>query len=111
MTPVQMLALDQFVLWVHADSPCKTRQGLLRRPQEPARTASMKMGGTGSKQEDQIITVMLEKAAGRKMTYIPYRRRRRGGHAAGGQARGRHRQQPHRGREPLARGQAARRCA
>ena len=31
------------------------------------------MGGTGSKQEDQIITVMIEKAAGKKLTYIPYK--------------------------------------
>ena len=33
----------------------------------------MKMGGTGSKQEDQIITVALEKATGAKFTYIPYK--------------------------------------
>ena len=32
-----------------------------------------KMGGTGSKQEDQIITVALEKAFGKKMTYVPYK--------------------------------------
>ena len=31
------------------------------------------MGGTGSKQEDQIITVAIEKAAGVKFTYIPFR--------------------------------------
>jgi tripartite-type tricarboxylate transporter receptor subunit TctC len=31
------------------------------------------MGGTGSKQEDQIITVALEKAVGKKLTYIPYK--------------------------------------
>jgi tripartite-type tricarboxylate transporter receptor subunit TctC len=31
------------------------------------------MGGTGSKQEDQIITVALEKNIGAKMTYIPFR--------------------------------------
>ena len=31
------------------------------------------MGGTGSKQEDQIITVAIEKATGTKFTYIPYR--------------------------------------
>ena len=31
------------------------------------------MGGTGSKQEDQIITVALEKATGDKFTYIPYK--------------------------------------
>ena len=33
----------------------------------------MKMGGTGSKQEDQIITVAIEKATGAKFTYIPYK--------------------------------------
>jgi putative tricarboxylic transport membrane protein len=31
------------------------------------------MGGTGSKQEDQIITVLLEKAAGKKITYVPFK--------------------------------------
>jgi putative tricarboxylic transport membrane protein len=32
-----------------------------------------RMGGTGSKQEDQIITVAVEKSTGAKFTYIPYR--------------------------------------
>jgi tripartite-type tricarboxylate transporter receptor subunit TctC len=32
-----------------------------------------KMGGTGSKQEDQIITVALEKVTGKKFTYVPYK--------------------------------------
>ena len=31
------------------------------------------MGGTGSKQEDQIITVSLEKATGTKFTYVPFK--------------------------------------
>ena len=31
------------------------------------------MAGTGSKQEDQIITVALEKAVGKKMTYVPFK--------------------------------------
>jgi putative tricarboxylic transport membrane protein len=31
------------------------------------------MGGTGSKQEDQIITVLIEKAAGKKITYVPFK--------------------------------------
>ena len=72
LTPVQMLALDQFVLWVNADSPYKTAREYL----EAVRAAppnTMKMGGTGSKQEDQIITVMIEKAAGKKITYIPFK--------------------------------------
>ncbi len=32
-----------------------------------------KMGGTGSKQEDQIITVAIEKATGIKFTYVPFK--------------------------------------
>ena len=31
------------------------------------------MAGTGSKQEDQIITVALEKAVGKKFTYVPFK--------------------------------------
>jgi tripartite-type tricarboxylate transporter receptor subunit TctC len=31
------------------------------------------MGGTGSKQEDQIITVAIEKAAGVKFNYLPFK--------------------------------------
>jgi tripartite-type tricarboxylate transporter receptor subunit TctC len=33
----------------------------------------MKMGGTGSKQEDEIITVAIEKAAGVKFIYLPFK--------------------------------------
>ena len=31
------------------------------------------MGGTGSKQEDQIITVAIEKAIGTKLIYVPFK--------------------------------------
>ncbi len=72
LTPVQMLALDQFVLWVNAESPYQTtKQFTDALKAGPDR--ALKMGGTGSKQEDQIITVMIEKAAGKKMTYVPYK--------------------------------------
>jgi putative tricarboxylic transport membrane protein len=72
LTPVQMLALDQFVLWVNEESPLKTAKAYLDAVQAGAPN-SFKMGGTGSKQEDQIITVMIEKAAGKKITYIPFK--------------------------------------
>jgi putative tricarboxylic transport membrane protein len=72
MTPVAMLALDEFVLWVNADSPYKTAQDDVTA-MKAAPAGQFKMGGTGSKQEDQIITVALEKATGAKMTYIPYK--------------------------------------
>ncbi len=72
MTPVAMMALDEFVLWVNAGSPIKTTPDFVAAAR--ARPAGqMKMGGTGSKQEDQIITVALEKIVGAKMTYIPFR--------------------------------------
>jgi len=72
MTPVAMLALDEFVLWVNADSPYKTVQEYVAAV-KAAPDGQFKMGGTGSKQEDQIITVALEKAIGKKMTYVPYK--------------------------------------
>jgi len=72
LTPVSMLALDEFVLWVNEESPYKTPKAYFDAIKaQPAN--AFKMGGTGSKQEDQIITVMIEKAAGKKLTYIPYK--------------------------------------
>jgi len=72
MTPVAMLALDQFVLWVNAETPYKTAKDYLDAVKAGGPN-KFKMGGTGSKQEDQIITVAIEKAAGVKFTYIPFK--------------------------------------
>ena len=72
MTPVSMLALDKFVLWVNAESPHQTVQDYMKAVKAAA-PGTFKMGGTGSKQEDQIITVALEKAIGGKFTYVPYK--------------------------------------
>src|SRR4051812_37125721 len=71
LTPVAMMALDEFVLWVPADAPYKTATEYVEAAK--AAPGTMKMGGTGSKQEDQIITVAVEKATGSKFTYIPYK--------------------------------------
>ena len=75
LTPVQMLALDQFVLWVNAETPYKTSKDYIdaakARAGEPAKR--FKMGGTGAKQEDQIITAAIEQRTGVKFTYIPYK--------------------------------------
>lgn len=73
ITPVSMLALDQFILWVNAESAIKTPKEYLDTVKS-GEDRAMKMGGTGSKQEDQIITVAIERlAAPKKITYIPYR--------------------------------------
>jgi tripartite-type tricarboxylate transporter receptor subunit TctC len=72
ITPVSMMALDQFVLWVNADTPYKTAKDYIAAV-KAAGPNKFKMGGTGSKQEDQIITVGLEKATGTKFIYVPYK--------------------------------------
>jgi putative tricarboxylic transport membrane protein len=75
LTPVQMLALDQFVLWVNAEAPYKTSKDYVEAAKARSADASkrMKMGGTGAKQEDQIITAAIEQRTGAKFTYIPYK--------------------------------------
>ncbi len=70
ITPVQMLALDQFVLWVNAQSRYQSPKDLVDALRAGA-PRSMKLGGTGAKQEDQLIGVLLETAAGSRMEYVP----------------------------------------
>ena len=72
MTPVAMLALDQFVLWVNAETPYKTAAEYVAAV-KAAGPNKFKMAGTGAKQEDQILTVGLEKATGTKFIYIPFK--------------------------------------
>ena len=72
LTPVAMLALDEFVLWVNAESPYKT-VGDYVNAIKAGKDGQFKMAGTGSKQEDQIVTVALEKATGKKLTYVPFK--------------------------------------
>jgi tripartite-type tricarboxylate transporter receptor subunit TctC len=86
LTPVSMLALDQFILWVNSENPAKTAKDYIAavKAGEPG---TFKMGGTGSKQEDQIITVALERVtAPKKFTYVPYQ----GGGAVATQLVGKH---------------------
>jgi len=85
LTPVAMLSLDNFVLWVNAEDPYKTPKEYLDAVKKAGPNV-FKMGGTGSKQEDQIITVAIEKAAGVKFTYIPFK----GGGAVATQLVGKH---------------------
>jgi putative tricarboxylic transport membrane protein len=72
LTPVSMLALDEFVLWVHAESPFKTAGDFVRALKN-GKPGRYKMGGTGSRQEDEILTAAIEKFVGNKMTYLPFK--------------------------------------
>jgi putative tricarboxylic transport membrane protein len=72
MTPVAMLALDQFILWVNSEAPFKTAKEYIDAV-KAGEDRKFKMGGTGSKQEDQIITAALERiTTPKKFTYVPY---------------------------------------
>ena len=75
LTPVARLALDQFILWVNAETPYMTAKDYIAAVKERAgKPNQMKMGGTGSAQEDQIITIQVEQAlAGTKFTYVPFK--------------------------------------
>jgi tripartite-type tricarboxylate transporter receptor subunit TctC len=70
LTPVKMLAQDQFVLWVRADATARTPRDLLEQMRTAPR-GSLRIGGTGSKQEDQIVSVLLETAASARLSYVP----------------------------------------
>ena len=74
LTPLARMALDQFILWVNAETPYKTAKEYLAAVKERSGGSNrMKMGGTGSAQEDQILTIQLEQATGVKFTYVPFK--------------------------------------
>ncbi len=69
-TPISLLALDNFFLWVHNDSPWKSVADVVKE----AKTRSLAVGGTGSKQEDELIFTFFEQKAGLKpFKYVPYK--------------------------------------
>jgi putative tricarboxylic transport membrane protein len=75
LTPVKMMALDQFVLWVNAETPYKTAKDYIDEAKARANDPSkrFKMAGTGAKQEDEIITVAIQQQTGIRFTYIPFK--------------------------------------
>ena len=74
LTPVARLALDEFILWVNAETPYKTAKEYVAVVKERSQGGNrLKMGGTGSAQEDQIITIQMEQALDVKFTYVPFK--------------------------------------
>ncbi len=78
LTPVARIALDQFILWVNTKrddgKEFNTAKEYIAAVKERSGGDNrMKMGGTGSAQEDQIITIQLEQALGLKFTYVPFK--------------------------------------
>ena len=71
-TPIARLAEDTFVLWVNAESPIQSVDDYVKMVQDKG-PADWKMGGTGTGQEDSLVTAMLEGAYSVKHTYVPFK--------------------------------------
>jgi tripartite-type tricarboxylate transporter receptor subunit TctC len=76
LTPVAVVAMDQFVLWDNAAGPKSVKDFIAAAK---ASASPFKMGGTGSKREDHVLTIFMEKKTGAKFSYLPYKS---GGEAA-----------------------------
>ena len=70
-TPIGRMALDTFLLWVHTDHKDITDLDSYVAAVKKA-GKSWKVGGTGSGQEDSILTAMMEAAFDYEVTYIPF---------------------------------------
>lgn len=71
ITPVAIMAADEFLLWSSSKGSIETAQQLI----EAARTkgSAFKMGGAQSKDTDHILTRQIERATGVTMTYVPFK--------------------------------------
>ncbi|MFN3614436.1 MAG: Bug family tripartite tricarboxylate transporter substrate binding protein [Rubrimonas sp.] len=69
-TPLARMALDTFALWVNPDSGITNLDQFVERVR--AAGGSFRMAGTGTGQEDSLITAMLEQKFDIRFTYIPF---------------------------------------
>ena len=70
-TPIGRMALDTFLLWVHNDAAeIKDLDSYVTAVKSAGK--EWKVGGTGSGQEDSILTAMMEAEFGYEVTYIPF---------------------------------------
>ena len=70
-TPIGRMALDTFLLWVNNDKSDITDLDSYVAAVKSA-GKGWKVGGTGSGQEDSILTAMMEAAFDYEVTYIPF---------------------------------------
>lgn len=70
-TPIGRMALDNFLLWVNSEMTDITDLDSYVAAVKAA-GKTWKVGGTGSGQEDSILTAMMENAFDYDVTYIPF---------------------------------------
>ena len=73
LTPIRLMANDTFLLWVSKEKHPNIKNVDDYVKAVKAAGGKWKMGGTGSGQEDSLVTAMLANAYGLKMIYIPYK--------------------------------------
>ncbi len=69
-TPIAMMGVDPFVLWVHKDQGINSFEDFVSAVKEA--DGQWVMGGTGKGQEDSIVIAYLADAFDLKIKYIPY---------------------------------------
>ena len=70
-TPIGLMAMDTFLLWVNTDRDDITDLDSYVSAVKGA-GLDWKVGGTGSGQEDSVLTAMMEAAFDYEVTYIPF---------------------------------------
>lgn len=84
LQPIAALALDEFLLWVKADSPYQTAADLIKAAKaDPGKLA---FSGSQSKDTDETLVALIEQTTGADFKYIPFN----GGGEAGVQLAGGH---------------------
>src|SRR3954465_11842270 len=72
LTPIAAMVQDEFLLWVKQDAPYQNVTDYMKAvAAKPA--GDFKMGGAQSKDTDETLTRMIDKAAKVKFTYIPFK--------------------------------------
>ncbi len=70
-TPIAMMGVDPFVLWVHKDSGITSFEQWVEKVK--AEDGNYVMGGTGKGQEDSLVIAWMEKNYDVNIKYIPYK--------------------------------------
>jgi tripartite-type tricarboxylate transporter receptor subunit TctC len=71
LTPIAAMVQDEFLLWVKQDAPYQNVTDYLKAV--AAKPGDFKMGGAQSKDTDEVLTRLIDKAAKVKFTYIPFK--------------------------------------
>ncbi len=72
LTPIAAMVQDEFLLWVKQDAPYQNVMDYLKAV-AAAKPGDFTMGGAQSKDTDEVLTRMIDKAAKVKFTYIPFK--------------------------------------